>query len=326
MHKNNYFEAYVTSDRGEQLRKKWGYLIPSESVDCPLCDSKQSSKMYSLVIADAVLCDMCGFKYVSNRMSDLQSKEYYEKGYEEEVFKKDFEGIVHDIYGDPIERKKKIKDRCREIELTRKHCSTGKVLDIGCGTGLYYEGLGDEYEFYGIELSESAADYTKGRFPAKIFSKPVEKCEFDSDYFDVINMTYIIEHLGDPTSVMLQVKKWLKPGGLLLISSPNWNSPMSLLFKEFFRLNDPLQHINLWDSKSLKKYVMGLGFKVNKIYYPYFSTEYFNRKEVIRVFKNSLLIIILRALYKARIMITPRIDKILSPPFIGNIMIVEAYK
>jgi 2-polyprenyl-3-methyl-5-hydroxy-6-metoxy-1,4-benzoquinol methylase len=106
------------------------------------------------------------------------------------------------MFEDLDERRRKIQDRHVEIELTNQFTKTGRILDIGCGPGLYFEGLSGQQKLFAVEASPSAARYVTERFSATVQTARVEDAEFDDESFDVINLTYVIEHLQDPVGIM----------------------------------------------------------------------------------------------------------------------------
>jgi SAM-dependent methyltransferase len=244
--------------------------------------------------------------------------------HKDDLFKRDFEGREHDMFNNQVERQNKIKDRRIEIDLANQYRKNGKVLDIGAGTGLFFEGLREFNELHAIELSSVAARYLKEKFNAEVRQIDVLDADYEPNYFDVINMTYVIEHLKQPRLVMEKVISWLKPNGLLLVSSPNWQSPMARIYREFFRLNDPCQHINLWDPSTLTEFLEDIGVAVNKRYFPYFRTEYFCGYELSRLVTNTLIRLLLPVL--VRVGIYPDSSRVISPPFWGSIMVIESYK
>ncbi|WP_419786684.1 class I SAM-dependent methyltransferase [Pseudodesulfovibrio sp.] len=318
------FERYLASPAGEAMARKWAYMPLTQEVPCPLCGARSHTLWYSLGQGRAVRCARCGMKYVSPRLSEEQLGEYYAAMYTDPLFRKDFEGREHDFFGDPEERRKKIRDRHVEIELTDAFAPKGRVLDIGSGSGLYFEGLAPGKELHGVECSPDAAEFTRQRFNAEITTRDMMESEFPENYFDVINMTYLVEHLIRPQQAIEKVVRWLRPGGMLLVSSPNWDGPAARIFRETFRLNDPCQHINLWGPRTLSSLLLEAGLPRPKIHRPYFKTEYFNRYEVMRLLRNSLLRLCLPAL--TALGINPQPDKILSPPCWGSIIVLETYK
>jgi len=152
----------------------------------------------------------------------------------------------------------------------------------------------------------------------------VEDVHFPNEHFDVINMTYVIEHLRDPIKVLKMLYGWLRKDGLLIISAPNFGSICARLFREFYRLVDPCQHIYMFTPLTLKKVVTMAGFKPSKIYFPYFGTPYCNLKDFSRLFTNTLNKLLLPLYWRMDKL--PTVDKLISPPFYGNIMVYKAYK
>jgi 2-polyprenyl-3-methyl-5-hydroxy-6-metoxy-1,4-benzoquinol methylase len=324
MNNTQVFKKYTSVHPGSELLQKWYHMTPEDNVGCAICDTKDYKIWYELGLSKAVVCVKCGLKYITPRLSRRQLRQSYsEMFYKDEVFTKDFEGRKHDFY-DPVDRKNKIKDRHYEIELTNCLTQNGSILDIGCGTGLYFEGLKGNFKLFGIELSQRAAEYTKKEFGACVNMCEIEEVDYKKDFFDVINMTYVIEHVSNPKGIINKIYRWLKPGGMLLVSSPNWGSIASRFYGEFFRLNLPHQHILLWEEKTLKMFLNEAGFEVNNIYFPYFKTEYFNLYELKRLFRNSFYRILLPFFLKTGYY--PPLEKVLSPPFWGNIMVFECYK
>jgi 2-polyprenyl-3-methyl-5-hydroxy-6-metoxy-1,4-benzoquinol methylase len=96
-----------------------------------------------------------------------------------------------------------------------------KVLDIGCGFGQalgYHANRG--CEVWGVESDENIrpiADLHGFKIRVGVF-KPEE---FPQEYFDVVTMDQVIEHMGDPIGALASVRKVLKPGGIAILGTPN---------------------------------------------------------------------------------------------------------
>lgn len=101
----------------------------------------------------------------------------------------------------------------------------GRLLEVGCGTGetcqyaLQQEKCG---WCCGIELDERAAAGAKAKLQDVIIGD-VEKIEirYPEEYFDVLIMIEVLEHLVEPWSVLSKLYRFLKPGALIRSSSPN---------------------------------------------------------------------------------------------------------
>ena len=106
-----------------------------------------------------------------------------------------------------------------------KHIVTGRrLLDVGCGTGGFIKAAVENgWEARGIDLAESAIKIGCSH------RLPVSRCDFFSDDFeldsyDIITMFEFIEHVPNPGKFLQRAKELLKPGGLLYVTTPNFNS------------------------------------------------------------------------------------------------------
>ena len=99
-----------------------------------------------------------------------------------------------------------------------------KVLDIGCGGGLFLSMLKQEgAEVIGIELSDSRAQYAKTRHNLEIHKHPIESDfwqEGYANYFDAVTLWDVIEHVNYPYQTLRSAVNVLKKDGLLLIDTP----------------------------------------------------------------------------------------------------------
>lgn len=113
-----------------------------------------------------------------------------------------------------------------QVEIIKKYLPTAnaKVLDIGCGGGLFLSLLAREgSQAVGIELSDSRAQYAKINYGLEVYKRPIES-EFwqvgYKDAFDAVTLWDVIEHVNYPFQTLQCAANVLKPGGLLLIDTP----------------------------------------------------------------------------------------------------------
>lgn len=99
-----------------------------------------------------------------------------------------------------------------------------KVLDIGCGGGLFLSLLKQEgAQTVGIELSDSRAHYAATKHNLEIHKRPVESAFWQKgykEYFDAVTLWDVIEHVNYPLQTLQSGTNILKKGGLLLIDTP----------------------------------------------------------------------------------------------------------
>jgi SAM-dependent methyltransferase len=99
-----------------------------------------------------------------------------------------------------------------------------KVLDIGCGIGqtlAYHQSRGCEAA--GIEADDNVLKIA-ARYKLNITSGVFDGSQFESSYFDYVTLDQVAEHVMDPHALMRGVHRVLKPGGHVIITTPNPDS------------------------------------------------------------------------------------------------------
>ena len=204
-----------------------------------------------------------------------------------------------------------------EIQNLEKIKNGGKLLEIGCSGGLLLSLLGKQWEITGVDIDKNAITAARKRLGkrAQLIYAPLHKANLPNGTFDVVLMRAVLEHIPDPRSFLQIANQLLKPGGLVAITVPNISSLCGQLYKEYFRMVDPIHHIWYFSPKTLKLLLTSYDFKIDKITYNYFNTPYFHPKDILLFTKDWLIF----QLSKQKPMRA-------SPPFYGSLMDVYAHK
>jgi 2-polyprenyl-3-methyl-5-hydroxy-6-metoxy-1,4-benzoquinol methylase len=113
-----------------------------------------------------------------------------------------------------------------QVDVLKQHFPllNARVLDIGCGGGLFLAMLKEEgAQVTGIELSDSRASYAASKHNLEIYKHPIESDLWQKgyeNYFDAVTLWDVIEHVNYPLQTLRSATHVLKDGGLLLIDTP----------------------------------------------------------------------------------------------------------
>lgn len=130
--------------------------------------------------------------------------------------------------------------------------STGKLLDVGCATGeLLTVARSYGFDVFGVEISPQGKTVCSDLFgEEKILGKSLEHGDFPSNYFDIVTLSDVIEHIPDPRALLNILADILKPHGLLLIVTPNSASWTQKLLGRHWPHYKP-EHLYYFNSRNL---------------------------------------------------------------------------
>jgi len=139
----------------------------------------------------------------------------------------------------------------------------GDVLDVGCGSGGRYldalRGLG--WKTHGIEPSASAvANAVANGHDAVVGT--AEEPAFSDQSMDIVTMWHALEHTHSPSRALASCFRMLRPGGLLTLCVPNWNSLQARLYGRFWWSTDAPRHLYQFTRTTLRQYLEQAGFRV----------------------------------------------------------------
>ncbi len=95
-----------------------------------------------------------------------------------------------------------------------------KMLDIGCGSGAvldFFKAKG--YQAEGVDMSEAALEYCDKK-GLSVKQGRAEELLYSDNSFDIIIASDVLEHIDDTTSVLKEIKRILKPGGIFIVTVP----------------------------------------------------------------------------------------------------------
>ncbi|OGM05599.1 hypothetical protein A2715_02585 [Candidatus Woesebacteria bacterium RIFCSPHIGHO2_01_FULL_39_32] len=152
-------------------------------------------------------------------------------------------------------------------ELTAK----SKVCDLGCGAG-YYTGEilkknCPRLKVYAVDISKNAISQAKANYKGINFRRAsAYKLPFTNAFFDGVIVNCTLEHLGKPQNALNEVRRVLKPDGLLFSVTPIEGAKF-VFFQDATLSRKYHGHLQRFDQKTLLKLLESSGFDIKRYYF-----------------------------------------------------------
>jgi 2-polyprenyl-3-methyl-5-hydroxy-6-metoxy-1,4-benzoquinol methylase len=230
------------------------------AIQCKSCGADRSAELWSSEAYRVVRCSHCGTIF-QNPQPQIEVSEAYNDKYFSDNYVRNIE-----------QRSAFFKQRLIEIEKFKK---PGALLDVGAGIGIFLKCAGENgWKTAGVEPSAVSAAYAKDRFGIDLMNSEIEKAELPPESYDLITVWDALAHVKDPGAALAKMYSALKPDGLLVIKTPNWNTAVfriaSLLScctaKTAYFLHVPRQ-LFFYDRKTLLFLLEQRGFKASHFYH-----------------------------------------------------------
>lgn len=244
---------------------------------CPLCKSHEISlfikcndHLISGEVFELLRCSSCSFVFTQNYPEESESDKYYES--EEyishsEKQKTIFEKIYRLVRKIMLYRKKSFVSRMCNL-------SDGTILDIGSGTGYFLNTMSDAgWKTTGIEINKKARDYSLSAFNLSVLS-PQEILSLPAKSFDCITLWHTLEHFHEPYKYFEEIKRLLKPEGVVIIALPNIDSYDAGYYASEWAAYDVPRHLWHFNSSTFPVFAEQNGFLVSSRSYLPFDVFY----------------------------------------------------
>jgi SAM-dependent methyltransferase len=140
-----------------------------------------------------------------------------------------------------------------------------KLLEVGCGTGDDLDwARRNGWEVSGLELNQSAVEFATKR-GLDVQCSTFENAALSANSLDCIIMSQVLEHLYSPRLALLRCNQLLRPGGLLLVAVPKFDSwPRHATGNFWHGLQFPV-HLHHFNQPVLERMITNAGFEVCEV-------------------------------------------------------------
>jgi 2-polyprenyl-3-methyl-5-hydroxy-6-metoxy-1,4-benzoquinol methylase len=251
--------------------EKKSYEKMLENVPCNLCGSNNYEIIYpsrydkadpekiietfrssgdEVLIDQLVQCIKCGLQYLNPRLRQDLILEGYSGG-TDETFVSQIEG-----------RERTFEKSLNLIESLIP--GKGRILDIGTAGGSFL-GVAKHHgwDVQGCEPSKWLAEWGSSHYGINVHPGTVFDMKLDDAMFDVVTLWDVLEHTPDPSAVLKECRRILKPGGLLIVNYPDIGSSIARIMgrKWVFLLS---VHLYYFTNETIRKILENTGFDIVK--------------------------------------------------------------
>ena len=213
---------------------------------CPACDSSLinpvlSARDYTVSGESFSIwqCANCSIRFTQDVPNiDTMGKYYKSENYISHT--NTSKGLINRLY--QIIRKKTLK-RKRKLVSKIAGKKQGEILDVGSGTGAFVNEMKQNgWQVMGLEPDAGARKIAKEIFNYGLRDTP-ELFHLPENFFDVITLWHVLEHVHDLQNFLNQLKKILKSSGQIIIAVPNYTSLDASVYKEYWAAYDVPRHL-----------------------------------------------------------------------------------
>jgi SAM-dependent methyltransferase len=171
----------------------------------------------------------------------------------------DSRGRGYDGYVTEAENwRRTFRDRLRDLP-----GKPGTLLDVGAATGFFVEqAKAAGWDARGVEPSTWAAEYARNELGADVQTGTLESLNVADGSFDVITLWEVIEHLPHPEATLAEIRRILRAGGVLVLSTPDAGSLAARLSgRRWLGWRKVPEHLFFFDRVNLDRLLQKSGFR-----------------------------------------------------------------
>lgn len=264
-------------DPSAQLAADSATSAQVESAACDLCGEAAFATVYRGCRDlrhwlpgefDVVRCARCGLVRTNPRPTRASISAYYPESYVCFTADQRRNSALHSLLRTAVRLPYRLRYGVEDRTM-RPSPGADRLLDVGCGTGLYLEEMAAlGWSVWGIEPSAASARTAVERLQlpeGRVFVGTAEEADFREGSFDLVTMAHVLEHVHSPRHVLAMIRRWLRPGGRVRIWAPNFESVERRAFGRFWFGLDVPRHLYHFTPRTLGALLDSESFAVERI-------------------------------------------------------------
>jgi SAM-dependent methyltransferase len=139
----------------------------------------------------------------------------------------------------------------------------GRLLDFGCGPGYFLERADRRgWAAHGVDLGAWAVGAARRLNLPNFHRGSLADQRFPGGWFDAVCAQQVLQQLPTPRADLAEIRRVLRPGGIFYANVPNYGCLSIVLGQDDFELNWPMDHVNYFKPRTLRRLLETCGFEV----------------------------------------------------------------
>lgn len=232
--------------------------VPLEHVACALCGADDTRPRHFKFDLPVVQCKRCRLVYANPRLPKAQIWTRYSEDYFWDEYMKVL-GVTRDA---EVDVDKFVRHYGPLLHLYQiYHPPPGDLLEVGAGAGLFLKAAERAgWTVRGLEPLPAAAAFARDRLGLDVIAKTVEQAPFAEASFDAVAMFETIEHVLDPVGTLAAIRRLMRRGALLVLTTPNWEAFTRHALGRQWAVISPAEHLYYFSEATLTPMLKQAGF------------------------------------------------------------------
>jgi SAM-dependent methyltransferase len=196
-------------------------IVPRPDVPCPTCDSVTTLDAFRHAGFSYRRCSQCATLFVQLEITDGAVHGHYDAAYFESATSQSDERHGYASYR--ASQASMARSFASRVSLIRQFVQSGRLFEAGAAYGFFLKAAEPHFDGVGIDVSAHAAEVARRDYGARVAQGDIERVRFANETFDVAVMWDVIEHLIHPVAALKELRRVLKAGGYLFISTDDAN-------------------------------------------------------------------------------------------------------